>query len=80
MSFDTRTEGRAVGVLVERTEMNDVAYHPLQPTQFATADGDGRVLLHDARMAWGSNEVKMGSEVAVLRVCAKGSPSICLSR
>lgn len=70
LSFDTRTEGRAVGILAERTEMNDVVYHPLQPTQFATADGDGRVLLHDSRMAFGDSAAQgqLASEVAVLKV------------
>ncbi|ORY42721.1 WD40-repeat-containing domain protein [Leucosporidium creatinivorum] len=71
LSFDTRSEGRAVGILAERTEMNDVVYHPLQPTQFATADADGRVLLHDSRMAFGgsSTQGQLASEVAVLKYC-----------
>lgn len=60
-----------MGILAERTEMNDVAYHPLQPTQFATADGDGRLLLHDARMAFSDDAMQgqLASEVAVLHYC-----------
>lgn len=66
LQFDLRTGG-VTGCLNEASEFNSVAYHPLTPENFASSDAQGRLLLHDARMAF-SDGGGLASEVAVVHV------------
>ncbi|KAK4050318.1 hypothetical protein OIO90_005111 [Microbotryomycetes sp. JL221] len=51
-SYDTRAPNPLVGIMPERVEFNDVAYHPVMPETFVTADDSGGLLLHDSRVAF----------------------------
>ncbi|KAK4701348.1 hypothetical protein P7C70_g4885, partial [Phenoliferia sp. Uapishka_3] len=63
-SFDLRTDLGVVATLSEMAEFNDVIYNPVTENIFVTSDSMGRVLLQDARMAFG-DEGKLASETAV---------------
>ncbi|KAI5479480.1 hypothetical protein MNV49_003422 [Pseudohyphozyma bogoriensis] len=62
-SYDIRSPEKEQ-TLLAGTEFNDMAYNPRTPEVFAAADARGRVLLHDARMAFSEDE-KFSHEVAV---------------
>lgn len=66
-SFDLRTDLGVIASLNEAAEFNDVAYSPIIENLFVTADSAGRVLLQDARMAFGDGDL-LASEACVRQV------------
>ena len=92
MSYDSRVQGGVVGVLPERAEFNDLAWHPTMTESFLSADERGGVLLHDARVCFQeSSRGKTARRLAVRKVrllstcqvsvsfSKDSSPSLCFS-
>lgn len=73
--FDTRVQGET-GILLSDTSFNSVVYNPVLPQQFATADEEGTLLLHDARMAF-TKKPKDARDAAVLQVRSCSFPPLC---
>ncbi|KAL8280486.1 hypothetical protein RQP46_007134 [Phenoliferia psychrophenolica] len=63
-TFDLRTDGGVVNYINEAAEFNDVAYSPVVDNLFVTTDSAGRVLLQDARVAFGDGD-HLASEACV---------------
>jgi WD repeat-containing protein 22 len=56
----------AQGIIEHDTKFTGVQYHPILEHFFASSDADGRVCLHDTRMAFGSSSTD--SDQGIVRV------------
>ena len=72
--YDSRSSTQPVGTISRQIEVSDVRYHPLTGTLFISTDEVGRVLLHDARMAFENDrpgDGKMGTVLTVSAICMR---------